>query len=155
MNSAGTDWDQIRKAICSGYFHNAAKIKGIGEYVNLRTGIPCVLHPSSAIYGLGFTPDYVVYHELVMTTKEYMQCVTAVDPHWLAEMGPMFFSVKEAYGQTSTLQRREIERQGKSKMEREMEAEIQRRKTEQLNNPLTAGIIRPATGLRFGAGGGL
>jgi len=24
-----------------------------------------------------------------------MQCVTAVDGHWLAEMGPMFFSVKE------------------------------------------------------------
>jgi pre-mRNA-splicing factor ATP-dependent RNA helicase DHX38/PRP16 len=89
------DWDVVRKTICSGYFHNASKIKGIGEYVNLRNGIPCVLHPSSAIYGLGFTPDYVVYHELVMTSKEYMQCVTAVDPHWLAEMGPMFFSVKE------------------------------------------------------------
>lgn len=72
MTSSGNDWDLVRKAICSGYFHNAAKIKGIGEYVNLRTGIPCVLHPSSAIYGLGFTPDYVVYHELVMTTKEYM-----------------------------------------------------------------------------------
>lgn len=72
MGSVGMDWDKIRQAICSGYFHNAAKIKGIGEYVNLRTGIPCVLHPSSAIYGLGFTPDYVVYHELVMTTKEYM-----------------------------------------------------------------------------------
>lgn len=28
---------------------------------------------------MGFTPDYVVYHELVMTVKEYMQCVTAVD----------------------------------------------------------------------------
>ena len=26
-----------------------------------------------ALYGLGYTPDYVVYHELVMTTKEYMQ----------------------------------------------------------------------------------
>jgi pre-mRNA-splicing factor ATP-dependent RNA helicase DHX38/PRP16 len=24
-----------------------------------------------------------------------MQCVTAVDGHWLAELGPMFFSVKE------------------------------------------------------------
>jgi len=45
----GANWDPIRKCICSGYFHNAAKIKGIGEYVNLRTGIPCVLHPSSAI----------------------------------------------------------------------------------------------------------
>lgn len=25
-----------------------------------------------------------------------MQCVTAVDGHWLAELGPMFFSVKES-----------------------------------------------------------
>lgn len=31
------------------------------------------MHPTSALYGLGFTPDYIVYHELVMTTKEYMQ----------------------------------------------------------------------------------
>ena len=37
----------------------------------------------------------MVYHELVLTSKEFMQCVTAVDPHWLAELGPMFFSVKE------------------------------------------------------------
>lgn len=87
----------VRKAICAAYFHNAAKIKGIGEYINLRTGIVCHLHPSSSLYGLGFTPDYVVYHELILTTKEYMQCVTAVDAAWLAELGPMFFSVKESY----------------------------------------------------------
>ena len=129
MNSVGTDWDEIRKAICSGYFHNAAKMKGIGEYVNLRTGIPCVLHPSSAIYGLGFTPDYVVYHELVMTTKEYMQCVTSVDPRWLAEMGPMFFSVKESYGTNSNVMKKDIEKQGLREMELQMEAEV-RRKTE-------------------------
>lgn len=128
-SSSGTDWDIIRKAICSGYFHNAAKIKGIGEYVNLRTGIPCVLHPASAIYGLGFTPDYVVYHELVMTSKEYMQCVTSVDPHWLAELGPMFFSVKQAYG-NSGLMKRDIEKEGQREMEREMQAEVLRRQTE-------------------------
>jgi pre-mRNA-splicing factor ATP-dependent RNA helicase DHX38/PRP16 len=103
VESSGTDWDVVRKCICSGYFHNAAKMKGIGEYVNLRTGIPCVLHPTSAIYGLGFTPDYVVYHELVMTSKEYMQCVTSVDPKWLAELGPMFFSVKTRFGEKSKI----------------------------------------------------
>jgi len=27
------------------------------------------MHPSSALYGLGFTPDYVVYHELVSVKK--------------------------------------------------------------------------------------
>lgn len=96
--SCGENQDVVRKAICSGYFTNAAKIKSIGEYVNLRTGIPCRLHPSSSLYTLGYAPDYLVYHELVLTTKEYMQCVTAVDPYWLAEMGPMFFSVKENFG---------------------------------------------------------
>jgi len=70
--------------------------QGLGEYVNTRTGMPCHLHPTSALFGMGYTPDYIVYHELVMTSKEYMQCVTAVDGHWLADLGPMFYSVKDA-----------------------------------------------------------
>ena len=60
--------------------------------------MPCHMHPSSALYGLGYTPDYVIYHELVFTSKEYMQCVTAVEPEWLAELGPMFFSIKVCLG---------------------------------------------------------
>jgi pre-mRNA-splicing factor ATP-dependent RNA helicase DHX38/PRP16 len=95
MVSCGTDWDVIRKCICSGYYHQAAKVKGIGEYVNLRTSVTVQLHPTSALYGLGYLPDYVVYHELVLTSKEYMSTVTAVDPHWLAELGGVFYSVKE------------------------------------------------------------
>uniref|UniRef100_A0A8C7Y6L7 RNA helicase n=1 Tax=Oryzias sinensis TaxID=183150 RepID=A0A8C7Y6L7_9TELE len=94
--SCGSDWDVIRKCICAAYFHQAAKLKGIGEYVNVRTGMPCHLHPTSSLFGMGYTPDYIIYHELVMTTKEYMQCVTAVDGEWLAELGPMFYSVKQA-----------------------------------------------------------
>lgn len=43
--------------------------QGIGEYVNIRTGMPCHLHPTSSLFGMGYTPDYIVYHELVMTTK--------------------------------------------------------------------------------------
>lgn len=77
--SCGNDWDVIRKCICSAYFHQSARLKGIGEYVNMRSGMACHLHPTSALYGRGFTPDYIVYHELLFTSKEYMQCVTAVD----------------------------------------------------------------------------
>ena len=95
MVSSGTDWDVIRKCICSGYYHQAAKVKGIGEYINLRTSVTVQLHPTSALYGLGFLPDYVVYHELILTSKEYMSTVTSVDPHWLAELGGVFYSVKE------------------------------------------------------------
>ncbi|KAL8271108.1 hypothetical protein Esti_004962 [Eimeria stiedai] len=93
-NSCGTDWDVLRKAICAGYLQHAAKLRGIGEYVNLRTSVPCHVHPTSALFSAGYTPDYVVYHELLLTTKEYMRNVTAVDARWLADLGPMFFSLR-------------------------------------------------------------
>lgn len=34
--------------------------------------MPCHLHPTSALFGMGFTPDYIIYHELVMTSKVTM-----------------------------------------------------------------------------------
>ncbi|XP_019200353.1 PREDICTED: pre-mRNA-splicing factor ATP-dependent RNA helicase DEAH7 isoform X1 [Ipomoea nil] len=134
LTSCGPDWDIVRKAICSAYFHNSARLKGVGEYVNCRNGMPCHLHPTSALYGLGYTPDYVVYHELILTTKEYMQCVTAVEPQWLAELGPMFFSIKES--DTSMLEHKKKQKEEKTAMEEEMEnlrkvqAEIDRRNKE-------------------------
>ena len=120
VRSAGQDWDLARQAICSAYFHNAARLKGIGEYVNCRSGMPCHLHPSSALYGLGYTPEYIVYHELVMTSKEYMQCVTAVEPHWLADQGPMFFTIKETGGNRADANKRR--RVDVERMEAEMAA---------------------------------
>lgn len=99
ISSCGNDWDVVRKAVCAGYFVHSARMKGLGDYVNLLTGLPAVLHPSSALFGLGYTPDHVVYHELVYTgTKEYMSCVTAVDAEWLAELGPAFFSIRQRPG---------------------------------------------------------
>ncbi|CAM9411391.1 unnamed protein product [Hapterophycus canaliculatus] len=80
--------------------------------------MPCALHPSSALSGLGYTPDYVTYHELIFTTKEYMTNVTAVEAEWLAELGPMFFSVKESY--KTRLEKRVREREDKARMEEEM-----------------------------------
>ena len=71
--SSGTDWDIVRKCVCAAFFHQAARLKGIGEYVNTRTGMPAHLHPTSALFGMGFTADHIVYHELIMTAKEYMQ----------------------------------------------------------------------------------
>ncbi|EFQ28829.1 helicase associated domain-containing protein [Colletotrichum graminicola] len=94
MLSCGMDWDIIRKCICSGYYHQAAKYKGSGEYINLRTNLGVQLHPTSALYA-GHPPDYVVYHELILTSKVYVSTVTAVDPHWLADLGGVFYSVKE------------------------------------------------------------
>lgn len=109
-SSAATtsSWDRIRRAIAAGYVAKAARAKGIDEYVNLRTGMPCHLHTSSALYGLGQAPEYVVYHELVMTSKEYMQCVTAVDPAWLAESCPSLYGLRITEYGRGTVQSRII-----------------------------------------------
>ncbi|KAF3938543.1 hypothetical protein ABW19_dt0208119 [Dactylella cylindrospora] len=128
ITSCGTDWDVARKCICSGYFAQAAKVKGIGEYINLRTSVTVQLHPTSALYGLGFLPDYVVYHELILTSKEYMSTVTAVDPHWLAELGGVFYSIKEkGY---SAKDRRITENEINRKMEIEAKIAEDRQKAE-------------------------
>ncbi|KAJ3037444.1 DEAH-box RNA helicase prp16 [Rhizophlyctis rosea] len=127
--SCGHDWDPVRKCICSAYFHQSARLKGIGEYVNMRNGMPCHLHPTSALYGRGFTPDYIVYHELVMTSKEYMQCVTAVDAYWLAELGPMFFSIKEQ--NFNHLEKRRQDRKDLQSMEEELRIATERKREEE------------------------
>ncbi len=107
--SCSTDWDGIRKCITAGYFHQAARSAGIGEYVNARTGIKMFLHPTSALYGLGYSPEYVVYHQVVLTSKEMMSTVTQVDPHWLAELGGAFYSIKERGGTSRVRGRRGVE----------------------------------------------
>ena len=116
----GGDWDLVRKAVACCYFHNVGKLRGIGEYVNLLTSIPCHLHPTSALYGLGHTPEYIVYHEVVKTTKEYMQCVTAVEPSWLEEMGPKFFFLRRSHFDTQ--RERERDKAIRDTMEKETAA---------------------------------
>ncbi|GAV51942.1 hypothetical protein ZYGR_0AF04140 [Zygosaccharomyces rouxii] len=92
--SSGTEWDIIRKCICSGFAHQAAKISGLGKYVHLKTGMEVQLHPTSALYGMGDLPPFVVYNELLMTTKEYISCVTSVDPFWLMDYGGLLYDIK-------------------------------------------------------------
>ncbi|KAJ1576364.1 hypothetical protein NDA12_002800 [Ustilago hordei] len=123
--SCDTDWDGIRKCITAGYFHQAARSAGIGEYVNCRTGIKMFLHPTSALYGLGYSPEYVVYHQVVLTSKEMMSTVTQVDPNWLAELGGAFYSIKER-GNMSGLVRKK--REGELDRKTELEEEMRRDK---------------------------
>lgn len=94
--SCGSDWDLVLKTMCSAYYPQAAKRKGPGQYTSLRTSMTMKLHPTSALYGLADQPEFVVYHELVLTSKEpFMSTVSTVDPRWLAAQGGVFYSVKE------------------------------------------------------------
>lgn len=141
FTSCGTDWDIIRKCICSGYYHQAAKVKGIGEYINLRTSVTIQLHPTSALYGLGYLPDYVIYHELILTSKEYMSCVTSVDPHWLADLGAVFYSIKEKGYSARDKRVTEIEFNRKAELEAKM-AEDKAREEQRLADEAQGPVVK-------------
>jgi len=40
-------------------------------------------------------PRWVVYHELVLTTKPMMRSVSEIKPEWLVELAPHYYSEKE------------------------------------------------------------
>ncbi|KAG8825302.1 DEAH-box ATP-dependent RNA helicase prp22 [Serendipita sp. 401] len=92
--SAGRDYTRVRRSICAGYFRNAAKKDPQEGYKTLVEGTPVYIHPSSALFNRG--PEWLIYHELLNTTREYAVNVTAVEPKWLIEVAPQFFKVADA-----------------------------------------------------------
>ncbi|NXP41866.1 DHX8 helicase, partial [Leiothrix lutea] len=91
--SCGKATVQIQKAICSGFFQNAAKKDPREGYRTLIDQQVVYIHPSSALFNR--QPEWVVYHELVLTTKEYMREVTNINPRWLVEFAPAFFKLSD------------------------------------------------------------
>lgn len=87
--SCGKNWTRVRKAICSGYFVNAAKKDPQEGYRTLVEGQPVYIHPSSALYNR--QPEWIIYHNLVLTSKEYMRECLAIEPKWLIELAPQFY----------------------------------------------------------------
>ncbi|KAF9912617.1 DEAH-box ATP-dependent RNA helicase prp22 [Linnemannia zychae] len=92
--SCGKNYTKVRRALCGGLFRHAAKKDPQEGYKTLVEGTPVYIHPSSSLFNKN--PEWVIYHELVMTTKEYMREVTAIEPKWLTEAAPTFFKVADA-----------------------------------------------------------
>ncbi|PGH35675.1 ATP-dependent RNA helicase DHX8/PRP22 [[Emmonsia] crescens] len=89
--SCGRNTTKVRQALCSGFFRNAARKDPQEGYKTLIEGTPVYMHPSSALFGKA--AEHVIFHTLVLTTKEYMHCTTSIEPKWLVEAAPTFFKV--------------------------------------------------------------
>lgn len=74
--SAGRNFNKIRQAIASGFFFHAARKDPQEGYKTVVEQTPVFIHPSSALFQR--QPDWVVYHELVLTSKEYMREVSDI-----------------------------------------------------------------------------
>lgn len=74
----------IQKALTSGFFFNAARLNRSGEsYRTIKQSQTVHIHPSSSL--LEKRPKWLIYFELVLTSKEYMRQVLEIQPQWLLD----------------------------------------------------------------------
>lgn len=65
----------IRKALVQGFFMQVAHLERTGHYLTIKDNQVVQLHPSTC---LDHKPDWVIYNEFVLTTKNYIRTVTDV-----------------------------------------------------------------------------
>lgn len=104
--------DQVRKAFVSGFFKNCAKRSTNhghndekGAFRTLIDNISVYVHPSSSLFRVPGV-EYVIYHTLVLTNREYMHCTTKIDPAWLIQYASGVFR-KANEGELSISKKRE------------------------------------------------
>lgn len=107
----------IARAITSGFFPNCARLqKGGDSYRTVKSGLTVSMHPSSVLApkrphrpggadgsGVGGAaqmqghehvqpPRWILFNEIVLTTKEWARGCIEIKPEWLVEVAPHYYS---------------------------------------------------------------
>jgi pre-mRNA-splicing factor ATP-dependent RNA helicase DHX16 len=65
----------VRKSIAAGYFYHCARLQKDGSYRTVKNPTAVSIHPGSSL-SKEVLPRWVIYHELVLTSKEFMRTVS-------------------------------------------------------------------------------
>ncbi|XP_043352564.1 pre-mRNA-splicing factor ATP-dependent RNA helicase DHX16 isoform X1 [Dermochelys coriacea] len=80
------------QAITAGFFYHTARLTRTG-YKTVKHQQTVFVHPNSCLFEE--QPRWLIYHELVFTTKEFMRQVIEIDSTWLLEVAPHYYKAKE------------------------------------------------------------
>ena len=84
------DPEAILKSLVTGFFANVAQRRLDGSYRNVRSPhTELFIHPTSVLSGI--KPKWVLYNEVVVTGKNYMREVSAIEYEWALELAPNFY----------------------------------------------------------------
>lgn len=112
MVSSASESMNIRKAVTAGYFYHIAKLSKGGNYKTAKHNQTVMIHPNSALFEE--LPRWVLYHELVFTTKEFMRQVIEIESKWLLEVAPHYYKPKELEDSTNKKMPKVVGRSGPS-----------------------------------------
>lgn len=88
------DVPSVLKALTAGFFYHATRLQRNGAYRTVKNPHTVHIHPSSALSRTENPPRWIVYHELVLTSKEFMRQVFPIEGTWLHEVAPHVYDEK-------------------------------------------------------------
>ncbi|XP_060768805.1 ATP-dependent RNA helicase DHX33 isoform X2 [Neoarius graeffei] len=92
LESSLSELANVRRCLAHGMFANAAELQLDGTYIALDTHQTVAIHPSSVLFQA--KPAYVVFNEVLHTSRCYMRDLCLVDADWLQEAAPEYFRRK-------------------------------------------------------------
>ncbi|XP_078445480.1 RNA helicase family protein [Wolffia australiana] len=93
IRSCGDDPQQFRRCLAAAFFLNVALKQPDGTFRALGSNQTVRIHPASVLFRS--TAECVVFNELVRTNQNYIRSVSSIDPLWLPELAPHYFSLRQ------------------------------------------------------------
>ncbi|KAF2325055.1 hypothetical protein GH714_022474 [Hevea brasiliensis] len=112
----------IRKAMLAGYFMQVAHLERTGHYLTVKDNQVVHLHPSNC---LDHKPEWVIYNEYVLTSRNFIRTVTDIRGEWLVDVAPHYYDLDnfpncEAKRALERLYRKRRERRKRARTESEI-----------------------------------
>jgi ATP-dependent RNA helicase DDX35 len=123
--SCGDNAIAIRRAVCAGFFVNAAQLQSDGSYQLVRQPARALpmermraggvapptdgsaaaatrlqIHPTSVLHAsraAGQKPAWVVFHDVHASGQTWMRDVCVIEPQWLVEIAPHYFEWESGF----------------------------------------------------------
>ncbi|PWZ07957.1 putative pre-mRNA-splicing factor ATP-dependent RNA helicase DEAH2 [Zea mays] len=80
----------IRKTLLAGYFMQVAHLERTGHYLTVKDNQVVHLHPSNC---MDHKPEWVIYNEYVLTTRNFIRTVTDIRGEWLIDIAPHYYDL--------------------------------------------------------------
>ena len=88
---------RILKSLIAGYFAQVAHLETAGYYITVKDNQYVFIHPSSYLHG-SRKATWVLFHEFVLTSKNYIRTVTEIKPEYLLQVAPHYFDLDKMTG---------------------------------------------------------
>ncbi len=87
--------ERVAQALCYGFFNNVARRSAGSAGFRVMDGhaSSVLVHPSSALHGQQDGLDWVIFHEVVWTSKPYMRTLCPIRYAWVKDLLPKLHEV--------------------------------------------------------------